>query len=140
VKQLGIASLSLLILVVLPLCAQRRVDTRDTYERILAVVPMIGRGTPDDPRRPMYAPLPNSAQTREGIIAFTFQASDDGNFALVEFVARDRAGLQAILADRGVRQDVKIFEKGADNPQAIAAEFRRYKRDFDPQQLSVRVP
>ena len=65
---------------------------RNTHERVLAVVPMVGSGTPDDPRRPMYAPVPGGAPSREGIIAFTYQVSDDGKFALVEFVAHDHAG------------------------------------------------
>ena len=29
--------------------AQRRVDSRNLYERVLAVVPMVGSGTPADP-------------------------------------------------------------------------------------------
>jgi hypothetical protein len=113
---------------------------RNTHERVLAVVPMVGSGTPEDPRRPMYAPVPNGAPSREGIIAFTYQLSDDGKSALVELVAHDHAGLQAILADKGVRQDVKIFEKGKDNPADIEAEFRKYKKDFDLSHFEVKVP
>lgn len=139
-KQRRIALLSLLILGVPPLSAQRKVDMRNTYERVVAVVPMIGTGTPTDPRRPMYAPLPAAAPSRDGIIAFSYQISDDGKSALVEFVARDHAGLKAILDDKDLRQDVKIFEKGKDNPADIEKEFRKQKKDFDPRQFGVRVP
>jgi hypothetical protein len=38
-------------------CAQRRVDPRNTYDRILCVVPLTGRGTPADPKRPKYSPI-----------------------------------------------------------------------------------
>ena len=38
--------------------AQHRVDPRDAYVRILAVVPLIGAGTHTDPIRPAYAPGP----------------------------------------------------------------------------------
>ena len=42
------------------MCAQRRVDPRNTYSRAICVVPMTGSGTPADPRRPQYAPWPPS--------------------------------------------------------------------------------
>jgi hypothetical protein len=123
-----------------PLLAQHRVDLRNTYERIYAVVPMIGAGTAEDPRRPMFVPAPGEKPSRDGIIAFTYQLSDDGNTALVEFVARDRAALAPILNERASRADVKIFEKGKDTRRNIEAEFRRHKRDFDLDRFGVNVP
>lgn len=71
--------------------AQRRVDMRHTYERLIYVVPMVGKGTYDDPRRPKYAPASaqadaKSAETRAartGIIAYHAIPSDDGQYALV---------------------------------------------------------
>ena len=74
-----------------PLSGQPRVNPRQMYERIMVVVPLVGKGTADDPKRPMYAPAPSSAvptggatkaSTRTGIIAFTHVLSDDGKFAL----------------------------------------------------------
>ena len=41
-----------------PGLAQQPVAVENRYERILAVVPMVGRGTNEDPRRPMFAPTP----------------------------------------------------------------------------------
>jgi hypothetical protein len=120
--------------------AQHKVDLRNTYERIYAVVPMIGAGTAEDPRQPMFTPVPGEKPARDGIIAFTYQLSDDGNTALVEFVARDRAALAPILNDGPSRADVKIFEKGKDTRRNIEAEFRRHKRDFDLEQFALRVP
>ena len=38
-----------------PIWSQKRVDTRNTYERLLCVVPMVGAGTYEDPRRPATA-------------------------------------------------------------------------------------
>ena len=63
-----------------------------------------GKGTFDDPKRPMYAPSPAEVQaamvTRQGILGFSYVTSDDGHFALVEFVARDRFGVsRPILSD-----------------------------------------
>ena len=112
--------------------APPRVDPRNMYERVLAIVPIVGKGTFDDPRRPMYAPAPGQAQTvkagdRPGIIEFHFQESDDHKFALVEFVAVDREALKPILTD----PSVKSFVKGRDKREDADAEFKKYKRDFD---------
>jgi hypothetical protein len=121
--------------------AQQRVDLRNTYERLLMVVPMVGAGTYADPRRPLYAPLPPArgvAPSRDGIIAFSYQISDDGRFALAEFVARDRAGFKQILSDQ--RADVKLFEKGKAKRADIEAEFRKHKKNFDFDRFGARVP
>jgi hypothetical protein len=64
----------------------------------LAIVPIIGKGTYDydDPRRAMYVSAPGhvSAASRKGILAHYFVESDDGKFALVEFVAADPAAFK----------------------------------------------
>ena len=115
--------------------AQAPVSARNLYERVWAVVPMIGAGTHADPKRPLYAPLPAASSNdralagRSGIISFSFQLSDDGQFALVEFVARDRKALGPILNEN--RAGVRVFEKGRASREAITTEFRKYKRDFD---------
>jgi hypothetical protein len=121
--------------------AQPRVDARSTYERVRAVVPVIiGQGTFDDPKRPMYAPSPAEVQaamvTRQGILGFSYVASDDGHFALVEFVARDRSAFQAILAD----VSVKSFLKGRDKREDMEAEFLKHKKNFDFAHFGVRMP
>lgn len=106
------------------LFAQGRVAPENLYPRVLCVVPMVGAGTADDPRRPMFvsappasaqttaasrnvntAPLqtvdpsvpPPAAPLRTGIIAFQYQLTDDGKNALVEFVGADRDALAPIL-------------------------------------------
>jgi hypothetical protein len=113
-----------------------------TYERLLCIVPMVGGGTPEDPLRPMFAPLPETTgegeAPRGGIIAFTAVASDDGQYALVEFVARDRSAFAPILEAR--RSGVRVFEKGKARRADILAEFRKHKRDFDLDRFEVRVP
>ena len=38
------------------LLAQQKVDPRNRYERLICIVPMIGSGTYEDPRRPAYVP------------------------------------------------------------------------------------
>lgn len=117
---------------------QHRVDSSAMYERLRCVVPLIGKGTMADPKRPQYAPTPTAfnGASRSGIIGFTHQVSDDGKFALVEFVARDRSAFKDILSDTTVRS----FLKGRDSRQLQEAEFKKYKKDFDLSRFGVRVP
>ena len=124
---------------------QRSVDPRNLYERLYCVVPMIGKGTWTDPKRPMYAPLPAQMNpaSRTGIIGFTHVLSDDGQFALVEFVARDAKAFDHILADINaninVNVNVKSFRKGQDKREDIEAEFRKHKKDFSFDHFGVSV-
>jgi len=127
------------------LFAQHKVQMHNMYERLYLVVPMIGSGTPQDPRRPMYvpAPVPPAADAgahpaSSGIIAYAFQESDDGQYALVELVARDPSAFKPILEDREPR--VKIFRKGKDKREDIETEFRKHIKDFDLDSLVVNVP
>ena len=90
--------------------AEQPVSRRNMHERVYAVVEMVGSGKPGDPRRPLYAPLPPSPGSpvrADGITGFTYVLSDDGKYALVEFVGRDRAAFREMLAD----PRVKVFEK-----------------------------
>src|SRR5213080_3791915 len=86
--------------------AQRRVDPKNSYVRVIGVVPIAGKGTADDPRRPQYASWPPS-QDPNGIVAFFFQPSDDGKFAVVEFVGRTRSAFQALFNDKSIQ----LFEE-----------------------------
>jgi hypothetical protein len=121
---------------------QQRLDPRHMYERTLAIVAMTGSGSFEDPKRPMYTPLPSAfkaaaaSRTQTGILGFTFVLSDDGQHALVEFVAKDRSAFQQILAD----SSVKSFVKGKDKRTDIEAEFKKYKKDFDFTHFGVRLP
>ena len=130
------------------LAAQPKVDSQHLYERIWVVVPIVGKGTLADPKRPMYAPtlpalnlplnpaLSQQIAARTGIIGYSQQVSDDGKFALVEFVARDRSAFKDILSD----STVKSFIKGRDKREDVEAEFKKYKKDFDFRRFGVRLP
>ena len=118
--------------------AQPRVDPRNMYERAMAVVPIVGKGTLDDPKRPMYVPVPSAIgpAVRTGILGYTYVESDDGKFALVEFVAQDRSAFKSILGDA----TIKAFLKGRDKRADIEAEFKKYKKDFDFDHFGLRLP
>ncbi len=91
---------------------------------------MVGAGTASDPKRPLFAPLP---WERSGISGFTYQISDDGQRALVQFVARSRGDLQAIAGS--ARADVKVFERGKATLDEVQTEFRKIKPGFDVRQF-----
>jgi hypothetical protein len=116
-------------------CAQRRVDPKNTYIRVIGVVSMIGRGTPDDPRRPQYAPWPATSDPN-GISGFFFQPSDDGKYAVVELVSRTRSALQTILSDKSI----KVFEEGKLSKAAIESAVKPYRKDFDLSKFGMVMP
>jgi hypothetical protein len=116
-------------------CAQHSVDPRNTYHRVIAVVPMIGSGTAADPRRPEYAPAPGSAAPN-GIIGFTQVPTDDGKFAIVEFVARTRKALLPILSDT----TITTYEKGTLAGTAIESALQSFKKGFSLVQFEVVMP
>jgi len=117
--------------------AQQPVDPHNTYVRLICAVPMIGQGTPADPRRPQYAPArPAQTRARTDIIAFSQLSSDDGRFALVEFVARDWSAFQTIRNDK----TALCFQKGKDQRANIEAAFKPLRRDFDLDKFGTVMP
>jgi len=108
------------------LCSQsRRVDPKNTYDRLICVTPMVGSGTAQDPRRPEYAPWPTTSNS-SGIVAFTFVPGDDGKSAIVEFTAYNMGAFKAILADK----TITVFQKGKDSKATIEAALQKYKKGF----------
>jgi len=109
----------------------RKVDSRNQHERLIALVPFVGKGTMEDPRRPMFAPRPGEVDpgSRSGIIAFHFIPSDDGTMAIVELIARDRAAFAPILASNV--SGAVFFVRGRDNRAAIVAALKKVRKDFD---------
>ena len=154
---------SCVVLVVAGLCcwnwvvaAQQKVDPRNRYERLICIVPMIGSGTYEDPRRPAYVPTDqDQAQLSpgEGILGYSFILSDDEQWALIEFAARERDAFSKILADaKGelagadspipstARPDFKVFEKGKVTRVAVERAFRKFKQNLNLATLGVSLP
>ena len=124
--------LLLIAVLVLPqLSGQPPVTPTNVFERIYVIVPLVGKGTMDDPRRPLFAPSDQDKDLpeEERILSFTAIPSDDGRFALVEFVAKDRAAFRRI-AEQGRDLNLKLFVKGRDSKVSVEQEFRKLKRDF----------
>jgi hypothetical protein len=102
--------------------AQRSTGRPNLQERVLAVVPLTGTGTYSDPRRPLFVPSPKEFGKPGAITGFTWQLTDDGRNAIVEFVARDNASLRHILSDSRV---IRSFQKGRDKRETIQLELRK---------------
>ena len=118
------------------LLAQTRVDPRYSYHRVIAVVPLVGAGTAQDPIRGKYVPTENTAgPPGTGIIAFAVQPTDDGKHAIVELVAVQRAALVQILADHSI----VAFEKGVTPNASIVAAIKPFRKDFSLQNFGVVV-
>src|SRR5579872_3956311 len=79
--------------------AQRRVYPKNSYNRVIAVTPLVGAGTATDPKRPKYAPWP---------------PSQDPN----------GAALLPILSDKSLTQ----FEKGRSSRSDIETALKRFRR------------
>ena len=106
----------------------RKVDPQLTHERITTILPMVGAGTLKSPKHPLYSDL-------DGITGFTAEISDDGRFALVEFVAKESKHLTTIV-NSGQRQE----RKDSPNKDAVLEEFKRYKRNFKPERFGLAIP
>jgi len=89
-------TLSRRLTIVLPflvaaLLGHRRVDPRYSFHRVIALVPLVGSGTANDPIRGKYIPTADTAGAPgSGIIAFAVELTDDGTRAIVELVAVQR--------------------------------------------------
>lgn len=126
--------------------AQHRVDPAAMYARVYVIVPMTGSGTWDDPKRPMFAPVPQQMTpgVRTGILAFNHVESDDGNFALMEIVAANRQELAKITAQINSQlagtPGFQLFERSTTSIATVQAAFQALKQGFDITKFLVVVP
>lgn len=105
------------------------------FQRVLATVPMIGSGTYDDPKRPMFCPSPREmaelaeAGTKPWLISYRFEPGDDGQTAIVELTAPDRESLSAILQSTDAR--VTVYEPNKISPDNLRHALQKVKAGFD---------
>jgi hypothetical protein len=107
------------------------------YHRVYARVPLVGTGKQGDPIRPMFAPIPQTASTQKpsptavphsGILGYTMIISDDGNWALCEFVGATPQDLSVITS--AASANVVVFPRGQSTIAEIEADFQQYKKGF----------
>ena len=118
------------------LIAAEHRNPADAGEHIIAVVPLIGAGTPDDPVRPMFLPKPRDVQAAlnrgeaPSILSSHFTLADDGKTAIAEFVAPDRQSLKPIF-DAAAAGSVTAFDLDKVPEQDLNQRLRHWKKDFD---------
>jgi hypothetical protein len=117
------------------LYGQHAVDPTQGFHRLICLVHMTGSGSVSDPKRPEYVPGPADQPSRDGIIAWSFQPTDDGKMAIVHIVAAKREALAAIHGDK--RPEIRVFQIGKDSRESIEKEMRKFKKDFDLDTLKV---
>jgi len=114
-----------------------RVDTGQMYHRVYARVPIVGTGTKGDPKRPMFAPVTPqtpplgtaaAAAVHTGILGYTMLISDNGQWALCEFVGATPKDLQVITS--AASASVVVFERGTSSIAEIEADFQQYLKGF----------
>lgn len=130
-----------LISIGVPLSAQApgRVDARNLYYRVYAIVPFTGGGSATaGPRRPKHAPVASSsaAARQSGILAWAMVESDDHQHALVEFVGANRAALQEVLQD----SSIQVFERNKSSAAQVETAFQQYRKGFSLKYFGVRMP
>ena len=109
------------------------------YHRLICLVHLTGTGTAADPIRPEYAPSEEERAQfgRSGILAWTFQITDDGTMAIIHLAAVERSAFQQILADK--RPEILVFEIGKDDRATIEAALQQYKQGFNHDSLKMVV-
>jgi len=123
-------------------------DIGQTYERIVVVCPLVGKGTYADPRRPALVPasVKHQAKDRQGavgldvVMAYAWVPSDDGKSAIVEIVVRDTAAVKEFTREASKVAAVSLFERAKQTPAALDTELRKVKKDFDRRSLRAVAP
>ncbi len=92
-------------------------------ERFLVLVPMVGAGTFEDPKRPAFL--------REAGVAFRYQLSDDGATAIAE--VSPRGPLEMVKLEERLKTDsrAKVFKPHKDKAADVVTEVKKVKKDFD---------
>ncbi|MBV9269260.1 MAG: hypothetical protein JO061_24030 [Acidobacteriaceae bacterium] len=137
-ERLGKALTALLGLVCLctPVCAADHGNAIDAGEHVIAVVPLIGAGTADDPTRPMFLPKPHDLQAALSrgeapqFLSAHFTLADDGKTAIAEFIAPDRQALKPIF-DADAAGSITAFDPHKLTAQELNQKLQHWKKNFD---------
>ncbi len=95
---------------------------------MIVVVPMIGRGTPEAPRRPLGMDLLTSLQATP--VGFRYVLSDDGRFAIVELTARSFKHFDPLVNAFGA-QATHSFDPRHHDRKTVEQALKLLRKDFD---------
>ena len=113
---------------------QQPVPPNAAFHHVICLVHLVGSGRGGDAIRPDFAPI-SKIRDRGGILAWTFQLTDDKKMAIVHYVVADRAALAPVLADR--RPEIRVFEIGKHSRPVIEQEMKKYKKNFNLDMLAL---
>lgn len=117
--------------------SQLRVDPKNSYYRVIAVVPFVA-GASGTPNWPKHVPVATeSGRSATGIIAFACERSDDGKLAIIELVGVNRAALAEVLGDHA--PGVLVFEKNRVARQDIESAIQPFRKGFSLSSFGVAV-
>ena len=129
------------------------------YHRVYVISPLMGAGKANDAKRPIFVPAQQPQQSsRSALLGYQMQLSDDGQFALAEFVFSDPAAFVSVMKQEALSRNLsitlttlettaaqsaaltaaletavpglKIFERGKVTDAQILAEFQKHKAKF----------
>ncbi len=100
---------------------------------------MIGSGTIEDPKRPMFAPVADGANDTDAkrskgfteppsIVGYHMVMADDGRTAIVEFLARDRAAFKVMIESQA--PGIRVLDPHRLSADKLLRELRAFKKNF----------
>ena len=110
-------------------------------ERVLLVVPMTGKGTPEDPRRPLG--LPANTVNAATPVGFRYLVADDGKTAIVLLSSPHRAHIDSLLVDAGLvsphaptqilstTSGARIFDPKESDHDSAETALKAFRKDFN---------
>ena len=128
-----------LLVALLPgrLAAQGRGGGDGWAERVIVVVPMTGKGTYADPRRPDFGAVEAKDMALSG---WQFQTSDDGKYAIV-LLSATQVGQSQGITSKAAKAHPTVFERGRHSKDEIEKELRKLRKDFSLEALlGIPVP
>ena len=119
-------------------------------ERMLVVVPMVGKGTAEDPRRPFGLPA-NTVNAAEPV-GFRYLLADDGKTAIVLLSAAQRAHIDSLLVNSGLVNagsptqvvnafsGVQLFDPKLHDHATVEAALKLLRKDFNLDAFAGNAP
>lgn len=108
------------------------------YVRLVCLVHLQGSGKLGDAVRPEYTPATDGTASRNDVLAWSAQLTDDGKMAIVQLVAANPLAFSAIRTDQ--RPEVRVFEIGKNSRAEIETEMRKHRKDFSLDSIQVVAP
>jgi hypothetical protein len=120
------------------------------HERVLLVVPLTGRGTAEDPRRPLG--LPANVVNAAIPVGFRYLVADDGKTAIVLLFAGSRSQIDSLLVNAGLvdanapsqlinaLSGVQLFDPKKQDQASVEAALKALRKDFNLDAFLANAP